>query len=141
MYRTGNAPGLELTFRWPKMQLKDITKWADTKIRTVKISSDVFLFPLELSVRKFVPTLKDSLHESWIDGKMKKLKEITPFAIVHMSATVQTMQNYINRHVFECIQYCLGNEDAWVRETYNFARQYMKIAVSSNDLTTSVLLT
>jgi hypothetical protein len=141
MYRTGNAPGLELTFRWPEMQLRDISMWADAEIRTIKIRSDVFLFPLDLSVRRFVPIPQDLLHESWINDRVKKFKQTTPFAIVNMSATVQEMRDYINRHFFECMEYCLGNKDAWVRETYKFARQYIKIAVSSNDLATSLLLT
>ena len=87
------------------MKLVDLSEWADAEIRTIKISSNIFLFPLELSVRRFVPIPQDSLHESWIDGRVKKLEQIAPFAIVHMSAAVQEMRDYINRHVFECMEY------------------------------------
>jgi hypothetical protein len=141
MYLTGNTPGLELTCRWPEMKLRDISSWADAEIRTINISSDVFIFPLDLSVRRFVPIPQDLLHDSWIDGRVKKFKQITPFAIVHMSAAVQKMRDYIDKHVFECMEYCLRNEDAWIQETYKFARQYIKIAVSSNTLVTTLLLT
>jgi hypothetical protein len=112
------------------MKLRDISEWADTEIRTIKVTSDVRPIPLELSVRKFVPIPEDSLHKSWMDGKVKKLKETTPYAIVNMSATVKVMEEYINKHVFNCLAYWLKGKDAWVQETYRFARQYMTVAVS-----------
>jgi hypothetical protein len=129
IYRIGKAPGLEFTFRWPKMKLKDISDWADTKIRTIRVLSDVCDIPLVLSVRKFVPIPDhDSLKKSWMDGKVKKYKETTPYAIVNMNATVRDMQDYINKHVFRCMELWLRTRDDWVQETYRFARQYMLIA-------------
>jgi len=70
LYRTGKAPGLEFTFRWPVMKLKDISKWASTEVRNIQIQSDVSPVPLQLSVKKFVPMPRDSLHRSWMDGKI-----------------------------------------------------------------------
>ncbi|KAG9233443.1 hypothetical protein BJ875DRAFT_378620 [Amylocarpus encephaloides] len=128
IYRTGKAPGLEFTFRWPVMKLRDISEWSDPDVRTIQVVSDVCPIPLELSVRKFVPIPQDSLHKSWMDGKTKKFKETTPYAIVNMSAAVKDMREYINKHIFECMAYWLVGRDAWVQETYRFARKYMTVA-------------
>jgi hypothetical protein len=121
------------------MKLRDISEWSDMEIRTIRVTSDVRPIPLELSVRRFVPIPQDSLHKSWMDGKVKKLKETTPYAIVNMSTTVKNMRDYINTHVFECMACWLEGKDAWVQETYRFARQYMTIAVSQTGHSQPVL--
>ena len=72
LYRTGKAPGLEFTFRWPVMKLRDISDWASPEVRTIEVMSDVCSVPLELSVRKFVPIPQDRLKKSWMDGKTMK---------------------------------------------------------------------
>lgn len=54
------------------MKLKDISDWAASEIRTIKVMSDVCSIPLELSVRKFVPHPEDRLKRSWVDGKTTK---------------------------------------------------------------------
>jgi hypothetical protein len=54
------------------MKLKDISDWAASEIRTIKVMSDVCSIPLELSVRKFVPHPEDRLKRSWVDGKITK---------------------------------------------------------------------
>jgi hypothetical protein len=125
------------------MKLKDISDWADTEIRTIKVMSDVCDIPLQLIVRKFVPIPgKDSLKKSWMDGKVKKFKETTPYAIVNMNAAVRDMEDYIDKHVFRCMERWLLERDFWIQETYKFARQYMRVAVSQIRLpTTSLLLT
>jgi hypothetical protein len=124
------------------MKLRDISEWSDTRIRTIKVMSDVCDIPLELSVRKFIPIPEDSLQKSWMDGKVKKFKETTPYAIVNMSATVKEMREYINRHVFRCMEFWLKNRDPWIQETYKFARQYMEKAVSQDEkMPASLLLT
>lgn len=128
LYRTGKAPGMEFTFRWPVMKLRDISDWAAPEIRTIKVMSDVCSIPLELSVRKFVPIPQDRLMKSWVDGKITKYKETTPYAIVNMSVAAKDMHEYINNHVFKAMEYWLNGKDAWVQETFNFARKYMTYA-------------
>jgi len=128
IYRTGKAKGLEFTFRWPEMKLKDITEWSSNHIRTIKVQSDLCDTPLELTVRKFVPIPQDTLRKSWMDGKKKKFKDTTPFAIVNMNDAVKVMGDYINKHIFECVAYWLKDKDEWVQETYAFARKYMLVA-------------
>lgn len=127
-YRTGKAPGLEFTFRWPVMKLKDISDWANAEVRSISIKSDVCPTPLIVSVRRFVPIPQDSLHKGWMDGKVKKFKEVTPFAIVNMSAAVKDMWEHVNTHVFQCMAFFLEGRDAFLRETYTFARRYMTMA-------------
>jgi hypothetical protein len=131
LYRTGKAPGLEFTFRWPTMKLRDILEWSDAQIRTIKVVSDVCPVPLELSVRRFVPIPQDSMQKSWMDGKVKKYKRTTPYAIVNMLATVKVMRDYIDNNVFQCMKFWLAGRDELIQKTYSFARQYMTTAVSS----------
>ncbi|KAH7412815.1 hypothetical protein BKA64DRAFT_568269 [Cadophora sp. MPI-SDFR-AT-0126] len=128
IYRTGKAKGLEFTFRWPEMKLRDITEWSSNQIRTIKVQSDLCNAPLELTVRKFVPTSQDVLCKSWMDGKKKKFKDATPYAIVNMTDAVKVMGEYINKHIFECVAYWLKDKDEWVQETYKFAARYMVTA-------------
>ncbi|PGG95439.1 hypothetical protein AJ79_10054, partial [Helicocarpus griseus UAMH5409] len=125
LYRTGKGPGLEFTFRWPEMTLKDITDWASTEVRTIYVKSDVCPAPLKLSVRKFVPIPKDSLHKGWMDGKVKRFKKTTPYAIVNMASAAEAMRAYINAHVFECMNFFLQGRDKLIIETYSFAREHM----------------
>ena len=106
------------------MKLKDITKWADDEIRTIQIRSDVCPVPLGLSVRRFVPIPQDSLKKGWMDGKTKKFKPTTPFAIVNMSAAAKDMKEYVDANVFECMKYFLRGTDTLIQETYNFAIQH-----------------
>tara|TARA_R110002060_G_scaffold15124_5_gene21127 strand:+ start:410 stop:814 length:405 start_codon:yes stop_codon:yes gene_type:complete len=113
------------------MKLKDITEWSSNHIRTIKVQSDLCDTPLELTVRKFVPIPQDTLRKSWMDGKKKKFKDTTPFAIVNMNDAVKVMGDYINKHIFECVAYWLKDKDEWVQETYAFARKYMLVAVST----------
>ncbi|KAH6627534.1 hypothetical protein F5144DRAFT_652459 [Chaetomium tenue] len=96
LYRTGKAPGLEFTFRWPVMKLKDITEWESPNLRTVLVKSDVCEVPLKLVVRRFVPIPhKDSVHRSWVDHRngVKKFKKTTPYAVVNMKNAVQDMRD------------------------------------------------
>ena len=114
------------------MKLKDISDWSDDKIRTIKVMSDVCPVPLELSVRRFVPHPEDSLQKSWMDGKVMKFKKTTPFAIVNMNAAKAYMKNYINDHIFECMEYWLRGRDELILETFKYARTYMRKAVSEH---------
>lgn len=113
------------------MALDDITGWADTEIRIIKAASAVCPVPLKLFVRKFIPDLRqDTLQTSWMDGTVKKFKDITPFAIMNMAATVNDIRQYTKKHIFECMAHWLDGRDEWIQETYRFARKYMITAVS-----------
>lgn len=133
LYRTGKAPGLEFTFRWPVMKLKDISKWASTEVRNIQIQSDVSPVPLQLSVKKFVPMPRDSLHRSWMDGKIKKFKETTPYAIANMGAAAEEMNHYINANVFKSMGFFLKGRDELIVKTYSFAQQYLRRAPSEDE--------
>jgi len=136
LYRTGKAPGLEFTFRWPVMRLKDITDWESSNLRTVLIKSDVCDVPFKLVVRRFIPIPhKDSVHRSWLDYRngVKKFKETTPYAVVNMKNAVQDMKKYIAENVFGCMDYFLRGSDQLVKETYGFARRYMQRVESDEE--------
>jgi hypothetical protein len=122
---------MEFTFRWPVMRLKDISNWANTEVRTISIKSDVCPDPFHVSVRRFVPIPQDSLYKGWMDGKTKKFKEVTPFAIVNMSAAAKDLAEHVNTYAFHCMDFFLKGRDTLLTETYAFARQYMIVAVSS----------
>lgn len=124
LYRIGKAPGLEFTYRWPVMKLKDITKWDSDEIREIRIQSDVCDVPFALTARKFVPLPQDSRKRGWMDGKVKKFKETTPYAIVNMQSALKDMKEYIDTNVFECMRYFLRASDPLVKETYSFIKEH-----------------
>jgi len=130
LYRTGKAPGLEFTARWPQMTLKNISEWQNSEVRTIRVVSDVCPNPLQLSVRKFVPIPKDSLHKSWMDGSVKKYKETTPFAIADMKAALEDMKKFVDDNVYVCLTYFLDKRAAFIKDTYIFAWSHMMRAVS-----------
>jgi hypothetical protein len=114
------------------MKLKDISKWASTEVRNIQIQSDVSPVPLQLSVKKFVPMPRDSLHRSWMDGKIKKFKETTPYAIANMGAAAEEMNQYINANVFKSMGFFLKGGDELIVKTYSFAQQYLRRAPVSS---------
>lgn len=122
------------------MKLKDITEWQDKEVRTIKVMSDVSPVPLELSVRKFKPIAQDCLHKSWMDGKVKKYMETTPFGIVNMSAAVKDMEDYIYKNVGKCAAFFLKGRDSLIQRTYSFAWSYMKRTPVSFSLVSNHLL-
>jgi hypothetical protein len=136
LYRTGKAPGLEFTFRWPVMKLKDISEWESPTLRTVLVKSDICPVPLKLVVRKFVPIPhKDLIHRSWVDHRsgVKKFKETTPYAVVNMKNAVHDMREYVTANVFKCMDYFLRGSDQLVKDTYEFARKYMQRVESDEE--------
>lgn len=136
LYRTGKAPGLEFTFRWPVMKLKDISEWDSPNLRTVLVKSDICEVPLKLIVRRFIPIPhKDSIHRSWVDHRtgVKKFKKTTPYAVVNMKNAVQDMREYVTANVFKCMDYFLRGSDQWVKDTYEFARKHMQRVESDEE--------
>lgn len=129
LYRTGKGPGLEFTFRWPVMKLKDIDAWASPEVRTIFVESDVCPVPLQLSVKKFVALPgKDSMHRSWMDHKkgVKKTIPTTPYAIMDMQKAVQDMRVYVSANIFPCMDFLLKGTDKLIQDTYEFARKHMQ---------------
>lgn len=108
------------------MKLKDIANWQDTEVRTIKVMSDVSPVPLELSVRKFMPIPQDSLTKSWMDGKVKKYKKTTPYAVVNMFAAAEDMKRYVDNTVVKCLTFSMERWDSLVQQTYSYAWKYMQ---------------
>jgi len=135
----GKPPGMQYSARWPAMKLKDISNWASPEIRTITVKSDVCPVPFDLQVRKFCPIPQDSLYRAWMDGKVKKFIETTPFAIYDMKKAMASMRLYITKNIFNCIDYFLSTSDELVKMTFNFAREYMTqradVSIARGDLT------
>ncbi|KAL2123770.1 hypothetical protein VTJ04DRAFT_135 [Mycothermus thermophilus] len=136
LYRTGKAPGLEFTYRWREMRLKDITDWESPDIRTIEVMSDVCDEPLKLLVRKFKPIPQDSITKSWWDktAGIRRYKKTTPYAIVNMKKTVDDMLSYIAKYALKSVVYVLRRSDQLVKETYAFAARYRPDAKEERDL-------
>jgi hypothetical protein len=103
------------------MKLKDISDWASKETRTISVLSDVCSLPYTLQVRQFVPRPQDSRSRGWMDGKLKKFMETTPFAIVNMLNAVKHMREYIDKNVTEGMAFFLQDTDPLIKETYAFA--------------------
>jgi hypothetical protein len=128
LYRTGKAPGLQFSARWPVMKMKDITRWESDEIRTIVVKADVSPVPFELRVKKFVKIPQDSLHRGWMDGNTKKYTETTTYAIADMRAAAKDMQAYTSKdeNVTACIDDFIQNSPDIVRHTYRYALTYLR---------------
>ncbi|KAK0642132.1 hypothetical protein B0T16DRAFT_334307 [Cercophora newfieldiana] len=132
-FRVGKPDGMQYSARWPVMKIQDISDWASPEIRTITVEAEVSPVPFELNVRKFVPIPQDSLRRSWMDGKIKRFKETTPYAIADMGAAMVSMHSYITKNVFKCMDYFLRNSDELIKVTFKFARTYMETRKDSED--------
>ncbi|KAI9710664.1 MAG: hypothetical protein M1820_002497 [Bogoriella megaspora] len=128
LYRLGAEPGLEYTFRWPTMRLKDISTWASLETRKIKISQDLCPQPFEMTVRRFVPIKEDKLERTWTDGNVRKSRPVAPYAVVNMTNAAIDLRRYIDSNVMECMDTFLKDKDLLIRETYTAARRHAQNA-------------
>jgi hypothetical protein len=131
LFRTGQLyvqPDLKWSNRWPAIKMTEITQWADTDLRRIKISQDLCPVPFEVTVRKFVPIKGDSLQRKWTDGKTRKSKDVPPYAIESMASTAIRLKKFVEENADSAISHLLADKDFLLKETYNMAKVFAKTA-------------
>jgi hypothetical protein len=108
--------------------MTEITKWADSDLKRIKVSQDLCSKAFEVVVRKFMPIKGDSLQRKWVDGKIRKSKDVPPYAIENMAKTAGLLRKFIEENTDSAIDHILSDKEPLLKETYAMAKRYGKTA-------------
>ncbi|KAI1805004.1 hypothetical protein F4811DRAFT_561434 [Daldinia bambusicola] len=110
LFKPGNVKGYEWTRRWIEGIPDDISQWASSETKIVKVTEGYTEQAVELRVRQFVPQEGDRLERSWVyEGNRRRVK-IPPYAIVNLEEAKSTYTNYIGQSLPECCKKVVGKE-------------------------------
>jgi len=118
LFKPGPVKGHEWTRRWVEGVADDISHWASTETRKVKVTEGYTEHPVELRVRQFVPQEGDSLERSWVYEGVRKQVSIPAYAIVNLEEAKGAYSNYISRNLPECCKSVLSGKDKLLVATY-----------------------
>lgn len=121
LFKPGNVKGYEWTRRWVEGIPDDISQWASSETKLVKVTEGYTDQPVELRVRQFVPQEGDRLERSWVyDGAQRRVR-IPPYAIVNLEEAKVTYNEYIRQWLPECCKKVLGSKERLLLLTYGTA--------------------
>jgi hypothetical protein len=103
------------------MNMDNVTEWESPEIKFIQVSHGYCPDPLRLAVKKFIPKEKDVLERKWVDGQVRKIKKVEPYAIEDMKTAAQEMKRYISANVRHCIPEFINKRDKVVRDAYILA--------------------
>ncbi|KAI8623895.1 hypothetical protein F5Y19DRAFT_468238 [Xylariaceae sp. FL1651] len=118
LFKPGQVKGHEWTRRWVEGVADDISHWASTETRNVKVTEGYTEHKVELRVRQFIPQEGDSLERSWVHDGVRKKVSIPAYAIVNLDEAKGAYSNYINRSIPECCKSVLTGKDKLLVVTY-----------------------
>ncbi|KAL2754183.1 hypothetical protein ACRALDRAFT_2043238 [Sodiomyces alcalophilus JCM 7366] len=106
------AGSLGLTRRWENGRIADLKDWDAPTTRIIQVMQPICPEPFELEVRKFIPSHGDRLDREWLDGSIKKVKPVAPYALVDIRRTVRYFRAYVARCAFNAFRtYCAAGSD------------------------------
>ncbi|KAI1760395.1 hypothetical protein GGR53DRAFT_89129 [Hypoxylon sp. FL1150] len=118
LFKPGNVKGYEWTRRWVEGIPDDISNWASTETRRVRVTEGYTDQTVELRVRRFIPLEGDRLDRSWVHNGAQKRVTIPPYAIVNLEEAKRTYDNYIKQSLPECCKKVLTGKDKLLLMTY-----------------------
>ncbi|RWA14783.1 hypothetical protein EKO27_g359 [Xylaria grammica] len=118
---TDTMKGHEWTRRWVEGVPDDISHWASTETRKVRVTEGYTKDAVELRVRQFVPQDGDSLERSWVHDGVKKRVIIPAYAIVNLEEAKSAYSSYISCSFVECCKKILFGKDKLLWATYGAA--------------------
>ncbi|KAJ8124841.1 hypothetical protein O1611_g8800 [Lasiodiplodia mahajangana] len=118
LFKPGPVKGHEWTRRWVEGVPDDISLWASTETRNVKVTEGYTEYAVELRVRQFVPQEGDSLERSWVHEGVRKKVVIPAYAIVNLEEAKGAYSSYISKSLPECCRKILGDKDKLLVATY-----------------------
>ncbi|KAI0863093.1 hypothetical protein F4860DRAFT_502226 [Xylaria cubensis] len=121
LFKPGQVKGHEWTRRWVEGVPDDISHWASTETRKVKVTEGYTEHAIELRVRQFVPQDGDSLERSWVHNGIRKWVTIPAYAIVNLEEAKSAYSSYISRSLPECCKKILWGKDKLLGATYVMA--------------------
>ncbi|KAJ2903846.1 uncharacterized protein MKZ38_009229 [Zalerion maritima] len=134
LYREG---GLQLTKRWESnsLQIHNVGDWVTSasEIRTIELTLGICDEPIRLKVRKFAPKDGDVVHRHWVDGALKKKKELQPYALADVGATAKYYHDYVGKNCVDSFLKLAANKDPLIQKTYQMAvRHYRNLVLMEN---------
>ncbi|KAI0555204.1 hypothetical protein F4679DRAFT_522655 [Xylaria curta] len=121
LFKPGQVKGHEWTRRWVEGVPDDISHWASTETRKVKVTEGYTEHAVELRVRQFVPQDGDSLERSWVHNGVRRWVTIPAYAIVNLEEAKTAYSSYISRSLPECCKKILWGKDKLLGATYVMA--------------------
>ncbi|GAW18223.1 hypothetical protein ANO14919_076970 [Xylariales sp. No.14919] len=121
LFKPGPVKGHEWTRRWVEGVPDDISHWASTETRKVRVTEGYTKDAVELRVRQFVPQDGDSLERSWVHDGVKKRVIIPAYAIVNLEEAKSAYSSYISCSFVECCKKILFGKDKLLWATYGAA--------------------
>ncbi|KAI1112451.1 hypothetical protein F5Y14DRAFT_421710 [Nemania sp. NC0429] len=118
LFKPGQVKGHEWTRRWVEGVPDDISHWASTETRNVKVTEGYTEHAVQLRVRQFVPQDGDSLERSWVYDGIRKRVVIPAYAIVNLEEAKGAYSSYISKSLPECCKKILGGKDKLLVATY-----------------------
>lgn len=119
LFKPGQVKGYEWTRRWMEGVADDISKWASSETKYIKLTEGYIKDTVDLRVRKFVPQDGDSLERSWVAGGIRKRVKIPAYAIVNLEEAKGVYSNYISHNMAEFCRNALSGKDRLLIGTYS----------------------
>src|SRR4051812_1548534 len=94
LYREQKTPNMIWTKRWKDFTIHNITEWASTRIRTIRITQGMGGSSYELEVREFTPLQGDLMEKFWTTDGNRKVVKLPPYAIVDMEKAARSRLQY-----------------------------------------------
>ncbi|KAI0486064.1 hypothetical protein F4859DRAFT_511064 [Xylaria cf. heliscus] len=133
LFKPGQVKGHEWTRRWTEGVPDDISHWASTETRKVRVTEGYTEQAVELRVRQFVPQDGDSLERSWVHNGVRKRVIIPAYAIVNLEEAKNAYSSYINRSLPECCKKILLGKDKLLGATYVMALKAARDPMSTEN--------
>lgn len=134
LYREQVMPFQLFSRRWQSMDLVNITNWASSEVKTIKISQIHVDAPYEVQVREFVPVEGDLLETTWVSGYQVRRHKTPQYALADMQSAATTLEWLTATYVCYYIVNTVGFSSELIWQTYRYAFQYQakaKVSVVS----------
>ncbi|KAK0624855.1 hypothetical protein B0T17DRAFT_254801 [Bombardia bombarda] len=119
-------PGLCWTKRWKTMEIKEITEWGSSDIKSIMLTQDVGSVVWTIRVRRLVPQDGDSMSRSWLSRSSgaRLYHPVAPYGVENMAETGRYLMRRIDEEIDDAINTYVQEEDVLLADTYKMARKY-----------------
>jgi hypothetical protein len=120
LYREQSAPSQFFTKRWNSMEIKEITGWASSEVKTIRVTQG-FNASYKIEVRKFTPIDGDVLEKFWDDKGVVKSHKIPPYGVADMNKAARILRKFVEECCGAYITGMIGRSDDLLWNTYLMA--------------------
>lgn len=121
LYREQSAPSQFFTKRWNSMEIKEITEWASSEVKTIRVTQGFGGAWYELEVREFKPVDGDVLQKFWNDRGVVKSHMIPPYGLANMEKAACVLREFVDKYIGAYISGIVGRSDDLLWNTYVMA--------------------